>query len=206
MSYKSLLWNAATAFERDVESLGPIRQATYAAVACGGGEIGLYTLLGGYFRNELERHNPQHLLWINGGCGKTKIRPDFQVLENGKLNTPQAVVEFKFLADYGIKEAAPEAGWIMLRGEHAKLQKVSLEYPEAELLLGVFVWTKGDTLSNVLKNAKEELNLDSLGSAKLWTPLGLEPTGHLHFLLGSVNISNVITSIGDDVPLEGSTL
>lgn len=161
----------------------PVDGFLYAASGCGGGEIGLYTLLGGYFRRLLEKENARYRLWINAQLSGTSYRPDFQVHFEETSEQPVFVAEFKWISEEGHGGASPRLILDAIAEDVGKLRSFLCVHPGLRTAALVFLRSRGAEPDVPLCDALHKLGFDLIGGVELWKPETIPSTGHLHLFI-----------------------
>lgn len=186
--FEALLKSAATDFLRHAGDEGPFQQAVYAAMACGGGEVGLYTLLGGLFRAGFTGEAESFLLAINMALPDSiasSMRPDFQVHPSGQPKNPCFAAEFKLLYRGGQGNSRPEEVFSRIQGDVNRLATIADKGLQTTMI--VFVHTEGTKPYGEIDESLERKGFTRLGIVPLWKPLGMSHSAQLHLWLSNGN-------------------
>lgn len=121
---------ALKAFLQDAQEDGPFGFAAHTAVSCGGGEIGLYTLLGGHYAQGIARNHLDLELLIDHTFPGRRSRPDFQLRRPKSSGETVQCIEFKWLAAAGTGGGAPAATFRAIAQALVRLEELALACPE----------------------------------------------------------------------------
>jgi hypothetical protein len=186
--FEALLKSAATDFLRHAGDEGPFQQAVYAAMACGGGEVGLYTLLGGLFRAGFTGEAESFRLAINMALPDSIascMRPDFQVHPKDQFKRPCFASEFKLLYQSGQWNSRPQEVLSRIQGDVNRLATIADKGLQTAMI--VFVHTEGTEPCGEIDESLERKGFARLGIVPLWEPLGMSHSAHLHLWLSTGN-------------------
>lgn len=164
---------------KTLESLGgpsgndPVRHAIYAATNCGGGEVGLYTLLGGVFRSKLEGLAQDLRLWINREVAPG-FRPDFQVHPRNNWKKPLFLVQFKLAHWDGNSGEGPDSKQKSVSRDLWQLRDFAARNTSLFVCMVVFVRTTANPDEKAMLHSLEEtLGVESKHLCELWNPEGV---------------------------------
>jgi hypothetical protein len=187
--------SAALEFLAQAKAVPVLEQMVFAAVACGGGEVPLYTMVGGLFRNLLTGVAPELRLAINQEIQRG-IRPDFQVHHKESFKPPRFAAEFKLLYQDGTANSRPSAVIQRIQADLDKLVSISAAGVHKAML--VFVHHEKAELATSIQTALADMKFEFMGQVELWKPEGTVADGRLRlYLLGHEEIEK----LGHPVPL-----
>lgn len=177
----------------------PMQAATYVAVACRTGEIGLQTLLGGFLRIRLHERETalkdQSRLAVNrtGAFAAMRKQPDFQIL-GGPNFEPSMLVECKLMDAECRFNSAPEQ---IMEGLERDLLSLAGIRGKAAAMGCLFIVTSfgksSGRLPNDIRLALEQLGAESIGNqVQLWLPEGVEE--------GPYGLEVMLVPVGQAIP------
>ncbi|HNX93823.1 MAG TPA: hypothetical protein PKL14_01585 [Holophaga sp.] len=188
MTYHQLLQAALGAFAQEATQPGPVQRAVYVATACGGvSEVGLYTLVGGYLRQQMESHAPDARLLVDSvfRWGEGCQRPDFQVHLKDQADRPALAVEFKFISDAGEGSGHYRQVLGAIDEDQSKLAVFAQTPWDLETAAVVFFLSEGHKSTETIVAELEQRGFANEATIDLWHPNGVTYKAKLYIFVST---------------------
>lgn len=160
-----------------------LKSAIYVSIACGSGEVGLYTLTGAYFRMRLAENVPEARLAINCRTPSLSVKPDYLVQMRDLPEKPIFAAEFKLLHEDGYANSRIQEVAQRVRHDVDRLRTIAHANPTVTTAFILFAHANSVQLHNKVHQVLDGLSLDEVGVVPMWNPVASNDQKYLHVLM-----------------------